>query len=89
MKKITKRDFKERYKEKILEYADQMIQSDLNYIWEMAYENLCDELEEEEVSLEIIKNYCKGSPFKFYDFKPKNCLTVNYMTDEQMERMKG
>ena len=46
MKKLTTEEFKQKYKDALRSFADQMIQSDLNHIWDCCGEQLFEELEE-------------------------------------------
>ena len=72
MKKLTTKEFKERYKDAISSFASQRIQSDLNYIWDCSGDQLLQELEEEGFDVSKFKN--------LYDFLPdfSECLKVEW-----------
>ena len=73
MKKLTTEEFKQKYKDAILSYTDQMIQSELNRIWDCSGGDLFEELEEE--GFDVSKFKTKN----LYDFLPDECLTVDWM----------
>ena len=73
MKKLTIKEFKQKYKDAVNDFADQMIQSDLNHIWDCSGEQLFEELEEE--GFDVSKFKTKN----LYDFLPDECLTVDWM----------
>ena len=73
MKELTTEEFKQKYKDSIEGYADQMIQSDLNHIWDCSGEQLFEELENEGFDVSEFKTK------RLYDFLPDDCLSVDWM----------
>ena len=73
MNKLTTEEFKQKYKDALRSFADQMIQSDLNHIWDCCGEQLFEELEEEGLDVSEFKTK------RLYDFLPDECFTVDWM----------
>ena len=85
MKRLTTEEFKQKYKDSIEYYADQMIQSDLNHIWDRSGEDLFEELEEEGFDVSELTNK------RLYDFLPKDedgeffILNVEWMKEAKCQ----